>query len=126
MVLKKAKEKKVKVTFDIEKLKNEMEKFNTSQNEFMFECPKNTLSSDLTNNTTQLKNALLKLQSKYKKMYIVSDLFTRARTSGIAYGKGGIRIAKVILEKAGYKEKDLFDLSFEDEKIILTKQGKKE
>jgi hypothetical protein len=32
-------------------------------------------------------------------MYIVSDLFIRARTSGIAYGKGGIRIAKVILGK---------------------------
>jgi hypothetical protein len=55
IMVKKAKVKTEKKAFDIEKLRTEMEQFNISENEFIFECPKDKLSSrfDKEHNTIE-------------------------------------------------------------------------
>ena len=68
-----------------------------------------------------LREHLAMLQDLDKKVYIIKGLFDHSETEKPKFRKEGIVFSKEILEKTGFEPGDAFEMTVEEDKIILTK-----
>ncbi len=68
-----------------------------------------------------LREHLMMLQNLDKKIYIIKGLFTYSPEKTSTVKKEGIVFSKEILEKAGFTPGDAFEMTVEEDQIILKK-----
>lgn len=68
-----------------------------------------------------LREHLAMLQELDRKVYFIKGLFDHHETEKPKFRKEGIVFSKEILEKTGFAPGDAFEMSVEDDKIILKK-----
>jgi hypothetical protein len=80
------------------------------------------ISKELNISPYTLKEHLVMLQEKDNKIYVVKGLFDdpKSETRG-SVKKEGIIFSKEILKETGFEPGDAFEMTVEDDKIILKK-----
>jgi hypothetical protein len=68
-----------------------------------------------------LREHLTMLQELDKKVYIIKGLFDHSDTEKPKVRKEGIVFSKEILDKSGFEPGDAFEMTIEDDRIILKK-----
>jgi hypothetical protein len=68
-----------------------------------------------------LREHLVMLQERDKKVYMVKGLFDHSETEKPKLRKEGVVFSKEMLEKSGFEPGDAFQMTVEEDKIILKK-----
>jgi hypothetical protein len=68
-----------------------------------------------------LREHLVMLQERDKKVYMVKGLFDHSTTEKPKLRKEGVVFSKEMLEKSGFEPGDAFQMTVEEDKIILKK-----
>jgi hypothetical protein len=71
-----------------------------------------------------LREHLTMLQELDKKVYIIKGLFDHSETEKPKIRKEGIVFSREILDKTGFEPGDAFEMTIEDDRIILNKISK--
>ncbi len=69
-----------------------------------------------------LREHLMMLQDLDKKIYVIKGLFNYSQEKEVKVKKEGIIFSKEMLEKTGFSPGDSFEMTVEDDKIILRKR----
>ena len=68
-----------------------------------------------------LQEHLVMLQNQDKKVYIIKGLFDRPEKEKPRFQKEGIVFSKEILDKSGFEPGDAFEMTIEEDRIVLKK-----
>ena len=68
-----------------------------------------------------LREHLVMLQERDKKIYVIKGLFDYSQAEESTIKKEGIVFSKEMLEKTGFTPGDAFEMTVEDDRIILKK-----
>lgn len=69
-----------------------------------------------------LREHLMMLQDLDKKIYVIKGLFNYSQEREVKVKKEGIIFSKEMLEKTGFSPGDSFEMTVEDNKIVLKKK----